>query len=118
MRRDPAIDEYLDDVNPKSRALLQALRKTIHALVPDADECISYRMPAFRYDGRIIGGFAATSTGCSYYPFSGTTLATLAADIAGYSHTKSALHFGPDKPLQVSLVKRLLKARMAERKRR
>ncbi len=116
MRRDPDVDEYLAKVSPKSRALLRHLRKTIHALVPDAEECISYRMPAFRYDGRIIGGFAATSNGCSYYPFSGTTLETVARHIEGYSQTKSALHFDADLP--TALVRKLLDARIAEGKRR
>jgi uncharacterized protein YdhG (YjbR/CyaY superfamily) len=116
MRADPAIDEYLAKVSASSRALLQGLRKTIRSIVPEVEECISYRLPAFRYRGSIIAGFSATSTGCSYYPFSGATLKTLAGDIEGYSKTKSALHFGPDKPLPVSLVRKLLKARMAEGK--
>jgi uncharacterized protein YdhG (YjbR/CyaY superfamily) len=83
VRPDPAIDEYLAGVSPKTRALLQKLRKTIRAIVPEVEECISYRMPAFRFEGTIIAGFAATSTGCSYYPFSGGTLKALAADIGG-----------------------------------
>jgi uncharacterized protein YdhG (YjbR/CyaY superfamily) len=115
VKRDPAIDEYLAGVSPKVRAALLELRRTIHAIVPEVEECISYRLPAFRYDGRIIAGFSATSAGCSYYPFSGTTFGTLAADIENYSHTKSALHFGDAKPLPASLVRKLLKARMAER---
>lgn len=115
MRREPAIDEYLARVSPKSRAQLQALRKTIHAIVPDVEECISYRMPAFRYEGRIIAGFSATATGCSYYPFSGATLETVARDIEGYGRTKSALHF--TKPLPASLVRKLLRARIAEGRR-
>jgi uncharacterized protein YdhG (YjbR/CyaY superfamily) len=114
MRRDPAIDEYLAGASPKSRALLQKLRKTIHSIVPQVEECIGYRLPAFRYQGRIVAGFSATTTGCSYYPFSGTTLKTLASDIEGYTQTKSALHFGPDDPLPASLVRKLLKARIAE----
>jgi uncharacterized protein YdhG (YjbR/CyaY superfamily) len=89
-RRDPAVDEYLAKASPRSRALLRELRKTIHAIVPQVEECISYRLPAFRYEGRIIGGFSATSKGGSYYPFSGTTLETLANDVEGYSQTKSA----------------------------
>jgi uncharacterized protein YdhG (YjbR/CyaY superfamily) len=112
MRRDPAIDEYLAGVAPKSRAQLRKLRKTIHALVPEVEECVSYGLPAFRFGGRIIAGFSATSKGCSYYPFSGRTLKTLAADIEGYSQTKGALHF--DEPLPVALVRKLLEARMAE----
>jgi uncharacterized protein YdhG (YjbR/CyaY superfamily) len=118
MRREPAIDEYLAGVTPSSRALLQKLRKTIRSIVPEVEECISYRLPAFRYRGSIIAGFSATSTGCSYYPFSGTTLKTLAGAIDGYSKTKSALHFGPDKPLPAVLVRKLLQVRMAESKRR
>jgi uncharacterized protein YdhG (YjbR/CyaY superfamily) len=113
-KRDPGVDAYLARVSPTNRALLQALRKTVHSLVLDAEECISYRIPAFRLEGRIIAGFSATSKGCSYYPFSGTTLKTLAGEIAGYSQTKSALHFGPDKPLPKSLVRKLLNARIAE----
>jgi uncharacterized protein YdhG (YjbR/CyaY superfamily) len=118
MRHDPAIDVYLASANPKSRALLHRLRKTIRTIVPEAVECISYRMPAFRFDGRIIAGFAATSKGCSYYPFSGTTLQTLKACLEGYEKTRSALHFGPHKPLPTTLVRKLLEARIAEGARR
>jgi uncharacterized protein YdhG (YjbR/CyaY superfamily) len=113
MNRDAAIDDYLSKAAPESRALLQKLRQTIHALVPEVEECISYRIPAFRWDGRIIAGFSVTSTGCSYYPFSGKTLQTLAPDLARYSQTRSALHFGPA-PLPAPLVRKLLRARMAE----
>jgi uncharacterized protein YdhG (YjbR/CyaY superfamily) len=116
VRRDPAIDEYLADVSPKTRAALQKLRKTIHAIVPGVEECISYRLPAFRYDGKVIAGFAATSTGCSYYPFSGRTLRTLAGEVESYKQTKGALHFRPDKPLPASLVRKLLEVRIAEGK--
>lgn len=114
MKRDPAIDDYLAAASPKNRALLGELRKRIHALVPGAEECISYRLPAFRYQGRIIAGFQATSKGCSYDPFSGTTLRTLAHDVEAYSQTKSALHFSVEKPLSASLVRKLVKARIAE----
>ena len=64
--------------------------------------------------GPIIAGFAATAKGCSYFPFSGTTLSTLAPDVAGDSRTKSALHFTPERPLPVALVRKLLRARLAE----
>jgi uncharacterized protein YdhG (YjbR/CyaY superfamily) len=59
---------------------------------------------------------AATRKGCSYFPFSGTTLATVAADVKAYGQTKSALHFDPEHPLPASLVRKLLKARLAETK--
>lgn len=109
-----SIDDYLRHVDPETRRLLQALRQTILSLVPEAEECISYSMPAFRWKGKVIGGFAATRDGGSYYPFSGTTLDTLGDALAGYSRTKSGLHFTSDKPLPRALVKTLLDARMAE----
>jgi uncharacterized protein YdhG (YjbR/CyaY superfamily) len=108
------IDAYLASVGSDRRAALEKLRKTIVSILPHAEECISYSMPAFRYAGRVVAGFLATSKGCSYFPFSGTTLATLAADVKTYDRTKSALHFDPRHPLPVALVRKLLKARIAE----
>jgi uncharacterized protein YdhG (YjbR/CyaY superfamily) len=108
------IDEYLDSVPPDRRAALQKLRRTILSIVPAAEECISYSMPAFRYEGHVIAGFLATAKGCSYFPFSGTTLQTLAPELARYGRTKSALHFDPARPLPVALVRKLLRARIAE----
>jgi uncharacterized protein YdhG (YjbR/CyaY superfamily) len=110
------IDEYLATVSADRRATLQRLRRTIHTLLPKAEECISYAMPAFRLDGHVVAGFLATKTGCSYYPFSGSTLATLAEDLKGRDRTKSALHFDPERPLPATLVGKLLRARIAETK--
>jgi uncharacterized protein YdhG (YjbR/CyaY superfamily) len=119
MRSKPqTIDEYLAGVSPDRRAALQRLRKAIRSILPGAEECISYSMPAFRYEKRIVAGFQATSTGCSYYPFSGKTLRTLAAEVAAYDRTKSALHFDPKRPLPTALLRKLLKARIAETKTR
>jgi uncharacterized protein YdhG (YjbR/CyaY superfamily) len=115
MRRKPTtIDAYLAGVPVEQRAVLQKLRATIRAIVPEAQECISYSLPAFRLDARIVAGFSATASGCSYYPFSGSTLKTLARAIAKYDHTKSALHLTVDSPLPASLVRRLIAARRAE----
>jgi uncharacterized protein YdhG (YjbR/CyaY superfamily) len=108
------IDAYLALQSADRRAALGKLRKTIHSLLPSAEECISYSMPAFRYRGKVVAGFLATSSGCSYYPFSGTTLGTLAEELSGYSRTKSALHFHPQRPLPVAVVRKLLRARVAE----
>jgi len=96
------------------RAALQDLRTKIRAVVPDAEECISYRLPAFRLEGGVVAGFQAAKGGCSYYPFSGTTLATVARFVRGYEQTKSALHFSPETPLPATLVRRLIEARLAE----
>ena len=82
--------------------------------MPSAEECISYSIPAFRLDGRIVAGFAATTKGCSYFPFSGSTLRTLAEELRDYGGTKSALHFDPKRGLPVALVRKLIAARVAE----
>src|SRR5262249_19573768 len=113
-RKPQTIDAYLASLKPDRRLALQRLRRTIRSIVPDAEECISYSMPAFRYDGRVIAGFLATAKGCSYFPFSGTTLSTLSSDLAAYSRTKSALHFDPERALPVALVRKLIRARIAE----
>lgn len=109
-----AIDAYLARVPADRRAALEQVRATIRAALPRAEECISYGMPAFRVEGVVVAGFLATAQGCSYYPFSGKTLATLAASLAGYSRTKSALHFAADRPLPATLIRKLLRARRAE----
>jgi uncharacterized protein YdhG (YjbR/CyaY superfamily) len=115
MRKKPkTIDQYLASLKPDRREALEKLRTTIRSVVPDAEECISYSMPAFRYNGHVIAGFLATAKGCSYFPFSGTTLSTLSSDVAAYGRTKSALHFDPRRPLQVALVRKLIRARIAE----
>ena len=108
------IDNYLATVGGDKRDALDKLRKTIRTIVPRAEECISYGMPAFRLDGSVVAGFRATAKGCSYYPFSGSTLRTLAADLQGYDKTKGALHFRPDEPLPAPLVRKLIKTRIAE----
>jgi uncharacterized protein YdhG (YjbR/CyaY superfamily) len=110
------IDDYLAKVTGDKRSALEKLRKTIRSIVPRAEECISYGMPAFRLDGKIVAGFSATSKGCSYFPFSGSTFRTLVHELRDYDKTKSSLHFTPDEPLPGSLVRKLIKARIAEAK--
>jgi uncharacterized protein YdhG (YjbR/CyaY superfamily) len=113
-RRPEHIDEYLASVEPGKRAALQRLRQTIRANLPDAEECISYSMPAFRFGGKVVAGFSATKSGCSYFPFSGRTLGSMRAELKRYDQTKSSLHFDPAKGLPATLVRKLLRVRIAE----
>ncbi len=108
------IDDYLRTVPEDRRRSLEDLRAKIRSVLPEAEECISYRIPAFRLHGAVVAGFHATSKGCSYFPFSGSTLETVARFVRGYDQTKSALHVSADRPLSITLVRRLIKARMAE----
>jgi uncharacterized protein YdhG (YjbR/CyaY superfamily) len=115
LRRTPStIDEYLKSVPEDRRRGLKDLRAKIRSIIPAAEECISYRIPAFRLNGVVVAGFCATSRGCSYFPFSGSTLTTLSHELTRYDQTKSSLHFSTDKPLPIALVRKLIKARIAE----
>jgi uncharacterized protein YdhG (YjbR/CyaY superfamily) len=115
-RKRSTIDEYLKRVPEDRRKVLEDLRAKIRSIVPDAQECISYRIPAFRVNGVVVAGFCATAKGCSYFPFSGSTLRSLARDISRYGQTKSSLHFSSDEPLPIALVRKLIKVRIAETK--
>jgi len=108
------IDEYLKLVPEGRRKALEDLRVKILSVVPDAEECISYRIPAFRVNGVVVAGFCATAKGCSYFPFSGSTLKSLARDVSGYDQTKASLHFLAEQPLPAALVRKLINARIAE----
>ena len=108
------IDEYLHGVEEPGRSTLQALRRTILQIVPDAEEVISYRVPAFRVGSETVAGFAAFKNHLSYLPFSGSVLSQLAEELDGYAMTKSSLHFPVDRPLPRALVKKLIKVRLAQ----
>jgi uncharacterized protein YdhG (YjbR/CyaY superfamily) len=109
------VDEYLRGLEEPKRSTLEALRHTILEIVPDAEQVISYKVPAFRVEGRIVAGFAAFKDHLSNLPFSGTVLPELAGDLEGYRTTKSALHFPVDGPLPKTLVRMLIAAGQARR---
>jgi uncharacterized protein YdhG (YjbR/CyaY superfamily) len=114
VRKPTTIDEYLATLSGEKRTALDKLRKTIRSIIPKAEECVSYGIPAFRLDGAVVAGFCATVKGCSYFPFSGSTLRTLSSELGGFDMTKSALHFRPQEPLPAALVRKLVKTRIAE----
>jgi uncharacterized protein YdhG (YjbR/CyaY superfamily) len=108
------IDEYLRGLEEPKRSTLEALRRTILEVVPDAERVISYRVPAFRIGEKTVAGFAAFRDHLSYLPFSGSVLSQLSDELDGYMMTKRALHFPVDRPLSKPLVKRLIAVRLAE----
>jgi uncharacterized protein YdhG (YjbR/CyaY superfamily) len=108
------IDAYVEALAEPKRTTLARLRDTIVAIVPDAEQCISYGMPAFKVRGKTIAGFAAFKDHLSYLPHSGSVIRKLAKETEGYTFTKGALHFPTDKPLPKTLVKKLVALRMAE----
>jgi uncharacterized protein YdhG (YjbR/CyaY superfamily) len=99
-------------VSDEKRAALQQLRKTILGVIPNAEECISYQMPAFRYDGRVLVYFAAQANHCAFYP--GGMVNEFQDDLEGYETSKGTIRFQPERPLPASLVRRIVKARVAQ----
>jgi uncharacterized protein YdhG (YjbR/CyaY superfamily) len=108
------LDHYLAAVAPPKRRTLEALRRTILGIIPDAEQGISYGMPVFKLGGKAVCGFAAYQEHLSYLPHSGSVLSKLPKELAGYSTTKGALRFPVDQPLPAKLVKRLIEVRLEE----
>jgi uncharacterized protein YdhG (YjbR/CyaY superfamily) len=108
------IDEYLATVDADKRTALQKLRKAIKAAAPKAQECISYGLAAFRLDGRPLVAFGAAAKHCAFFPMSGNTVRDHKDDLEGYDTSKGTIRFDADKPLPASLVRKLVKARIAE----
>jgi len=108
------IDEYLAALSDDKRVALERLRATIRAAAPGARECISYQLPAFRLDGRMLVAFGATATHCAFHPMSSSTVQAHRDELASYDTSKGTIRFQPDKPLPAALVRKLVKARMAE----
>jgi uncharacterized protein YdhG (YjbR/CyaY superfamily) len=108
------VDVYLSGLGEPHRGTLEETRRRILRLLPDAEEGISYSVPAFKVGGKTVAGLAAFKNHLSYLPHSGSVLPALAEQLTGYSRTKSALHFEVDQPLPVDLIKKLLDVRMGE----
>ena len=104
-------DDYLAAQPEPQRSTLVAVAATIRSLIPSADECISYAMPAFKVDGVAIAGLAGFVKHCSYFPHSGRSLEGIAADLAGYDWDLGTLRF----PIGTTLPKPLVRKLIAER---
>ena len=108
------IDEYLTGVNADQRVALEKLRKTIRAVAPRVEESISYGIPSFRLNGRPLVFFGAWANHCAFYPGSSATLEKFRNDLKSFQVAKGTIRFSPDNPIPIAVVKKLLKARMAE----
>jgi uncharacterized protein YdhG (YjbR/CyaY superfamily) len=108
------IDRYLAALDEPKRSTLEALRQSILEVVPAAEQCISYGLPAFKVQGKTVAGFAAFKQHLSYLPHSGSVLPALGDDVTRYEKTKGSLHFAIDNPLPKRLVKKLVTTRMRQ----
>ncbi len=106
-------DAYLANLSADKRATLEKVRNAIRAAAPDAEERMSYGMPAF-IQGKPIAGYSASAAHCSYFPMSGAITAALAADLKKYDVSKGGFKFPIGKPPPATLIRKLVKARLAE----
>jgi uncharacterized protein YdhG (YjbR/CyaY superfamily) len=107
------VDAYLAALPPAERRLLKKLRATIKSVAPKAVEKISYRMPLYFYLGYLVG-FAAFKDHCSFFVMSYRVMGMFKKELKPFWKATATLHFTPEKPLPVSLVKKIVKARMKE----
>jgi uncharacterized protein YdhG (YjbR/CyaY superfamily) len=108
------IDATLAALPADQRAALQTLRQTIAAAAPEAEEAISYSMPAFRYHGRPLVSYAAFKAHCSFFPMSSALIETHRDELAGFATAKGTLRFTPEHPLPDDLVELIVHERMAQ----
>jgi uncharacterized protein YdhG (YjbR/CyaY superfamily) len=110
--RAETIDEYLAALSDDKRAALERLRRIIHTAAPRAEECVSYRLPAFRLDGKMLVWFGATANHCAFYP--GAVVEAFQRELKEYGTSKGTIRFQPGNPLPAALVRKLVKARISK----
>jgi len=116
-RRTPdekAVDDFLAALPEPQRTTLQELRTMLKTILPDGEEKIHYGVPAIQIDGKSIAGYASAKKHCSYFPHSGALLEPLADSLTKYNYSKGTLHFPIDKCLPITLVRKLVKARLQQ----
>lgn len=108
------VETYLARLPADKRAALEKLRRDVLAAAPGAEDCIAWSMPSFRLEGRLLACYAAAKNHCSLYPMSAAVMADLADVLERYDTSKGTIRFPVDKPLSAALVKRIIRARVAE----
>ena len=108
------VDDYLAQVVSPQRETLDAVRASLRKVLPDATEDLKYGMPTFLVDGKGVAAYAAFKAHCSYFPMSGNVLVAAGDAVAKYEVSKGGLRFAVDKPLPITLIRKLVKLRLAE----
>jgi uncharacterized protein YdhG (YjbR/CyaY superfamily) len=114
MKKYRDIDTYLADIDGDKRTALEKLRRDVRAAARGAEECISYGIPAFKLEGRLLVAFGAAAKHCSFYP-GAYPIEACKRDLKPYSLSKGTIRFPADRPLPATLVRKLVRARLAER---
>ena len=108
------VDAYLARLSTEKRTALEKLRKAIKAAAPKAEECISYRIPAFRLNGKLLVAYAAAAKHCAFHA-GAHPVRVHKSELKAYDTNKGTIRFQPDSPLPVTLVRKLIRTRIAER---
>ena len=110
------IDAYIQAQPEPQRSTLEALRVQILNVVPDAEQCISYAMPGFRVNGKVVAGFAAYKKHIGYYPHSGQVFGVMMDDLVGYevSEKGGGVKFPIDRTVPDALIEKLIAVRMSQ----
>ena len=106
------IDEFLARLDADKRAALAKLRRDVHAAAPEVEEVISYGMPGFKLDGRMLVWMGVGAAHCAFYP-TAAPIALYARELSRYETSKGTIRFAPSEPLPTALVKKLVRARVA-----
>ena len=107
------IDEYLAPLSNEKRAALEKLRRAIKSAAPRAEECISYQIPGFRVGGRLLVSFGAAANHCAFYP-GAFPIEAHKDELKAYDTSKGSIRFQAGRPLPATLVRKLVKTRIAE----
>jgi uncharacterized protein YdhG (YjbR/CyaY superfamily) len=107
------VEDYLADVSPEARATLEKLRQTIKAVAPSAVEVISYQIPTFKLNGRMLVSYAAFKNHCSFFP-GAAPIKAHEDELKSYQTSKGTIRFATSKPLPPALVKKLVRTRIKE----
>lgn len=113
MKKPTDTDSYIAGFPKETQKLLQQVRTAIKQAAPQAEEVISYGMPAFKQHGGALVYFAGYAQHIGFYP-TGSGIAAFTKEIAKYKHSKGAVQFPLDKPLPITLIKQMVKFKLAE----
>ena len=113
-QRPADVEAYLASIPADKSAALQKIRAAVRAAAPGAEEGFSYGLPAFRLNGRPLVCYGASTNHCSFFPMSPAVIRAHADELKNYETSKGTIRFPPEKPMPATLVRKLVKARIAE----
>ncbi|HET7726097.1 MAG TPA: DUF1801 domain-containing protein [Candidatus Limnocylindrales bacterium] len=118
MARPASVDDYLTALAPERRERIEALRRSVREVVPEAEEAIAYNMPAFRLDGRFLVSFDAFKRHDSLFPASEGVVRELGDEVRPYLAGRGTIRFPLGRPLPLDLIRRIVEIRVGEHRAR